>query len=61
VAARRGGHRTLRTLADSPRHIIPGHDPLVMQRYPAPLRELDGIVALLDADPVAQSIAMWCE
>jgi glyoxylase-like metal-dependent hydrolase (beta-lactamase superfamily II) len=29
------GYDTLRRLADSPRHIIPGHDPLVMARYPA--------------------------
>jgi len=28
------GYDTLRSLASSPQHIIPGHDPLVMQRYP---------------------------
>jgi len=28
------GYDTLRALASSPQHIIPGHDPLVMQRYP---------------------------
>lgn len=42
---------TLYALASSPAHIIPGHDPLVIQRYP-PLRdELEGIVRL-DVDPV---------
>ena len=42
------GYRKLRALADSPAHIIPGHDPLVMRRYPAPREELAGIVARLD-------------
>ncbi len=42
------GYRKLKELADSPAHIIPGHDPLVMQRYPAPRKELAGIVARLD-------------
>ncbi len=39
-------------LADSDRHVIPGHDPLVMARYPAPEPGLEGIVARLDVDPV---------
>jgi len=42
------GYGKLRHLAESPAHVIPGHDPLVMQRYPAPLKELEGIVARLD-------------
>ncbi len=45
------GYETLRRLADSMQHIIPGHDPLVMKRYPAPSRELEGIVARLDVAP----------
>jgi glyoxylase-like metal-dependent hydrolase (beta-lactamase superfamily II) len=45
------GYETLRRLADSLHHIVPGHDPLVMQRYPAPGRELEGIVARLDVAP----------
>ncbi|MGP1613765.1 MAG: N-acyl homoserine lactonase family protein, partial [Pollutimonas bauzanensis] len=45
------GYRKLRALAQSPRHIIPGHDPLVMRRYPAACAQLDGIVARLDVDP----------
>lgn len=46
------GYERLRRLADSPDHIVPGHDPLVMERYPAPGRELEGIVARLDVMPV---------
>ena len=45
------GYETLRRLADSSKHIIPGHDPLVMKRYPAPARELEGIVVRLDVAP----------
>jgi glyoxylase-like metal-dependent hydrolase (beta-lactamase superfamily II) len=46
------GYKLMLNLADSPKHIIPGHDPLVMQRYPAPSKEMEGIVARLDADPL---------
>jgi hypothetical protein len=42
------GYETLKSLADSPDHIVPGHDPLVMERYPAPSLELEGIVIRLD-------------
>ena len=42
------GYERMRSLAASPEHIIPGHDPLVMQRYPAPDRSLEGVVARLD-------------
>jgi glyoxylase-like metal-dependent hydrolase (beta-lactamase superfamily II) len=42
------GYRRLRSLADSPAHIIPGHDPLVMERYPAASREVQGIAVRLD-------------
>lgn len=47
------GYRTLFELASSPRHIIPGHDPLVLKQYPAAAPGLEGIVARLDADPAA--------
>jgi glyoxylase-like metal-dependent hydrolase (beta-lactamase superfamily II) len=42
------GYARLRELADSPAHIIPGHDPQVLARYPAPAAGLQGIVARLD-------------
>ena len=44
-------HDVLHRLADSPRHIIPGHDPLVMARYHAVRRELEGIAVRLDVMP----------
>jgi glyoxylase-like metal-dependent hydrolase (beta-lactamase superfamily II) len=37
---------TVRALADSPDHVIPGHDPLVLTRYPA-VPGLEGIAARL--------------
>ncbi len=42
---------TLRAHAASPELIVPGHDPLVMQRYPAPSPELQGIAVRLDVAP----------
>ena len=42
----------LESLASSPDHIIPGHDPLVMQLYGAPEPRLEGIVVRLDAEPI---------
>jgi glyoxylase-like metal-dependent hydrolase (beta-lactamase superfamily II) len=45
------GFDLLARLADSPDHIVPGHDPLVMKYYPAPKPELEGIVVRLDAAP----------
>jgi glyoxylase-like metal-dependent hydrolase (beta-lactamase superfamily II) len=45
------GFDALRAHAPSPHHIVPGHDPLVMQRYPAPRPELEGIVVRLDVAP----------
>jgi glyoxylase-like metal-dependent hydrolase (beta-lactamase superfamily II) len=47
------GHKRAYALAASRRHVIPGHDPLVLKRYPAPHRDLQGIVARLDVDPIA--------
>ncbi len=41
------GYARVRELADSPQHIIPGHDPLVLERYPA-CAGLDGVAARLD-------------
>jgi glyoxylase-like metal-dependent hydrolase (beta-lactamase superfamily II) len=45
------GYDTLRRLADSPRHVVPGHDPLVMARYPAVSKALEGVAVRLDAMP----------
>jgi glyoxylase-like metal-dependent hydrolase (beta-lactamase superfamily II) len=42
------GYARIRSLAESAAHIIPGHDPLVLERYPAPTPELAGVVARLD-------------
>jgi glyoxylase-like metal-dependent hydrolase (beta-lactamase superfamily II) len=46
------GYRIVRELADSEAHVVPGHDPLVMRRYPAPSPALQGIVVRLDVPPV---------
>ena len=45
------GYALLHRLAASPDHIIPGHDPLVLKRYPAAAPGLEGWVARLDTDP----------
>ena len=42
------GWRRAQALAESPAHVIPGHDPLVMERYPAPAAPLQGVVVRLD-------------
>lgn len=47
-AAVLAGFERLHALADSPAHVIPGHDPEVMRRYPAPEPALAGIVVRLD-------------
>jgi glyoxylase-like metal-dependent hydrolase (beta-lactamase superfamily II) len=45
------GYRRLRELADAPELVVPGHDPLVMRRYPAPGAALEGIAVRLDRLP----------
>jgi glyoxylase-like metal-dependent hydrolase (beta-lactamase superfamily II) len=45
------GYATIKRLATSPAHIIPGHDPQVLSRYPAAKPGLETWVARLDADP----------
>jgi glyoxylase-like metal-dependent hydrolase (beta-lactamase superfamily II) len=42
------GFKTIRELAASPKHIVPGHDPLVLQRYPASLPGSDYWIVRLD-------------
>jgi len=48
VADMMEGWAKLRSLADSADHVIPGHDPMVLERYPAVSPALAGIVARLD-------------
>ncbi len=50
VAEAVDGYGKLEQLAASPKHIVPGHDPLVMQRYPAVSKALEGIAVSLHAD-----------
>jgi glyoxylase-like metal-dependent hydrolase (beta-lactamase superfamily II) len=50
------GYDTLRRLAGSPDHIIPGHDPAVLERYPAASPALAGIAARLDVAPRAAAM-----
>lgn len=45
------GYTTLKKLATSARHIVPGHDPLVLARYPAARPGLEGWIVRLDAEP----------
>jgi len=42
---------TVKRLASSLAHVVPGHDPLVLRRYPAPKPELEGIAVRLDVEP----------
>jgi glyoxylase-like metal-dependent hydrolase (beta-lactamase superfamily II) len=44
------GFETLQALAPGPQHIVPGHDPEVMARYPH-LKGQEGIVACLHLEP----------
>ena len=47
------GYRRLRQLAEDDAHIVPGHDPEVLARYPAPDAAMDGIVAALHLAPLS--------
>jgi glyoxylase-like metal-dependent hydrolase (beta-lactamase superfamily II) len=47
------GYNTAKALATSPMHIIPGHDPEVLKRYPSPNEALKGWIVRLDAPPAA--------
>ncbi|MGK0171469.1 MAG: glyoxylase-like metal-dependent hydrolase (beta-lactamase superfamily II), partial [Gammaproteobacteria bacterium] len=48
VADMMDGFTKLKRLAQSDRHIIPGHDPLVFKHYPAVSTDLEGIAVRLD-------------
>lgn len=52
VTAYLEAYRTIEALASSPDHVIPGHDPLVLARYPRALPGVADIVRL-DLDPLA--------
>ncbi len=43
-------YRTIRGLVDDPRHIVPGHDPLVLERYPAAAQGFEGEAVRLDVE-----------
>jgi glyoxylase-like metal-dependent hydrolase (beta-lactamase superfamily II) len=45
------GYATIKRLADSKHHIVPGHDPQVAELYPAAGPGLDKWVLRLDVDP----------
>jgi glyoxylase-like metal-dependent hydrolase (beta-lactamase superfamily II) len=45
------GYRRVHELADSAQHVVPGHDPAVLTRYPAENRETEGWIVRLDATP----------
>ncbi|MEP6962471.1 MAG: N-acyl homoserine lactonase family protein [Acidobacteriota bacterium] len=45
------GFQTIQKLASSPSHVIPGHDPLVLSRYPTAKPGMEGVVARLDVQP----------
>ncbi len=45
------GYEALKKLAHSPAHVIPGHDPKVLARYPAAKSGLENWIVRLDADP----------
>ena len=47
------GYQTLKKLASSGDHIVPGHDPLVLARYPAAKVGLEGWIVRLDSPPRA--------
>ena len=46
------GYETLRRLASSRDHIVPGHDPLVIDRYPAASAATRDWIVRLDVEPV---------
>ena len=47
------GYETLKKLASSPHHIVPGHDPAVLKRYPAAKSGLEDWIVRLDLDEKA--------
>ncbi|ARP95157.1 MBL fold hydrolase [Bordetella genomosp. 13] len=56
VGAMLEGYRIVRELADSEAHIVPGHDPKVMARYPAYSPATEGKVVRLDVEPAIATL-----
>jgi glyoxylase-like metal-dependent hydrolase (beta-lactamase superfamily II) len=50
VGAMVEGYETLRRLASTPEAIVPGHDPLVLERYPPAASGLEGVAVRLNLD-----------
>ena len=50
------GYQLLHALAESQDHIIPGHDPLVMDLYPTCSKALENIAVRLDLPPKASIV-----
>jgi hypothetical protein len=46
------GYDKLEKLASSRNHIVPGHDPKVLERYAPPTDALKGWAVRLDAEPI---------
>jgi len=51
VAETLEGYATLHRLVETPAHIVPGHDPQVLARYPAAGSGLDDWIVRLDVQP----------
>lgn len=49
-------HDRIRELADSDDHIVPAHDPKIMEIYPAVSPELEGVIVRLDAAPAKKAM-----
>ena len=49
-------YEVVRGAAASAEHIVPGHDPLVLERYPSPSPSLKGLVVRLDREPQRASV-----
>jgi glyoxylase-like metal-dependent hydrolase (beta-lactamase superfamily II) len=45
------GWQRMKALASRPEYIVPGHDPLVMERYSEPSPDLRGVAVRLDTEP----------
>lgn len=51
------GYDKVEALASSKHHVVPGHDPIVLDIYPAARPNMEGWAARLDADPKARPAA----